>query len=170
MPSAGAKRGLFKADWRRLQIAPPHMKSRGSDSYKWMEARPSQLSLMPRTTTRTWSAAWRRKTSRRRLFEVTLQVLHGGPSLLLVHKQRAVRCRFWGIVAHAQEISDYYDEENVDSLPYTVRGYSYYTRQKEEDYLPVFCRKREGSDAEEVILNLNTEFAQGQERPSLLIA
>lgn len=62
---------------------------------------------------------------------------------------------------HLKEIDQYYNEDNTESLPYTIHGYSYYSRQKEEDYLPVFCRKREGSDVEEVILNLNTEFAQG---------
>ena len=60
-----------------------------------------------------------------------------------------------------QEIEAYYLEDNVDSFPFKLHGYLYYTRQCPEDYLPVFCREREGSGHEEVILDLNSEFSDG---------
>ena len=53
-------------------------------------------------------------------------------------------------------------------MPTVIQGYSYYSRQSEDDFLPVFYRKAVDSDYEETVLNLNTEFAEGYALPSFL--
>lgn len=47
------------------------------------------------------------------------------------------------------------------SVPYTLRGYSYYTRYEEGKEYPVYCRKKAGGDTpEEIMLNGN-KMAEG---------
>lgn len=53
------------------------------------------------------------------------------------------------------------DDDPVESLPYTLHGYKYYNRKTRSDFLPLFCRKKVGTDEEEVILNLDKEFPEG---------
>lgn len=52
-------------------------------------------------------------------------------------------------------------KQNDESVPYNLRGYSYYSRFEEGKEYPIFCRKSEnGKGSEEVYLNVN-ELAQG---------
>ena len=60
-----------------------------------------------------------------------------------------------------QELSSFQDDGPSESLPYTLHGYKYYNRKTRSDFLPLFCRKKVGSDVEEVILNLDKEFPEG---------
>src|SRR5208282_3821882 len=46
------------------------------------------------------------------------------------------------------------------SVPYHLRGYSYYTRTEEGKQYPIYCRTRESLPSEEVLLDLNA-LAQG---------
>ena len=61
-------------------------------------------------------------------------------------------------IFHLQEIASYNEDITDDSLPFTLGGYSYYSKKEEEDILPVFYRKQIGSNVEEIILDLNKEF------------
>ena len=60
-----------------------------------------------------------------------------------------------------QELLSFQDDDPVESLPYTLHGYKYYNRKTRSDFLPLFCRKKVGTDEEEVILNLDKEFPEG---------
>lgn len=46
------------------------------------------------------------------------------------------------------------------SVPYELNGYSYYTRFEEGLQYPVYCRKKSGSDVEEIMLDAN-KMAEG---------
>lgn len=60
-----------------------------------------------------------------------------------------------------QELLSFQDDGPAESLPYTLHGYQYYNRKTSSDFLPLFCRKKVGTDDEEVILNLDKEFPEG---------
>ncbi|CBK22956.2 uncharacterized protein [Blastocystis hominis] len=62
-----------------------------------------------------------------------------------------------------KELLSFQDDGPSESLPYTLHGYKYYNRKTRSDFLPLFCRKKVGSDVEEVILNLDKEFPEGED-------
>ncbi len=49
--------------------------------------------------------------------------------------------------------------QNDSSVPYQSNGYTYYQRYEEGWEYPIFCRKADFNDAEEIMVNANTEAA-----------
>lgn len=50
--------------------------------------------------------------------------------------------------------------QDDSTVPYSDRGYTYYTRFEEGKQYPFYCRKKDGSDIEEVMLDVNA-LAEG---------